>query len=411
MDAPVSCHQAVGNGGSNTTEGMLLMSYAESRRIIDVDSHVIELDDFLHNAVEPRDRALIPNMSEQQELPVVEAGIARGRELFAKRQSDPEVMARFEASLMDNRKSGWNRLGAFDPKERSHTLDLFGYEQQWVLPTFSFHQIAHTKDPAVLAAGSRALNRGMAGFCAHDDRLFAVGYAPLSLGPQEAGAIIDEGLAAGCFTFMVDTNEPDPKARSFTHPDFDPIWARFQEARAPFIVHVAVNGHYESVSPSFQNNGKAPFELAGDAPSSAIGFVTIKNSAELFLSAMVLDGVFERHPGLRGISMEHGAFWVPSWLRALDFTADSLKRIAPVKTLPSEVVRERLKFSPFAGEPVGWIIENVGPELLVFASDYPHPEGTSDPIRKFEATMTDCDQKTMDAFYYGNMAGWLGLPA
>ena len=49
MDAPVGCHQAGGNGGSNTTEGILTMSYAESRRIIDVDSHVIELDDFLHN--------------------------------------------------------------------------------------------------------------------------------------------------------------------------------------------------------------------------------------------------------------------------------------------------------------------------------------------------------------------------
>jgi hypothetical protein len=26
------------------------------------------------------------------------------------------------------------------------------------------------------------------------------------------------------------------------------------------------------------------------------------------------------------------------------------------------------------------IIENVGSELLVVGSDYPHPEGTSDPI-------------------------------
>jgi predicted TIM-barrel fold metal-dependent hydrolase len=47
--------------------------------------------------------------------------------------------------------------------------------------------------------------------------------------------------------------------------------------------------------------------------------------------------------------------------------------------------------------------------MLVFASDYPHPEGTSDPIRKFEATMTDCNKQTMDAFYYGNMANLMGL--
>ena len=49
------------------------------------------------------------------------------------------------------------------------------------------------------------------------------------------------------------------------------------------------------------------------------------------------------------------------------------------------------------------------PELLVFASDYTHPEGTSDPIGKFEASMPDCDAETLHAFYFGNMAGWMGI--
>ena len=57
---------------------------------------------------------------------------------------------------------------------------------------------------------------------------------------------------------------------------------------------------------------------------------------------------------------------------------------------------------------MGWIIDNVGPEMLVFASDYPHPEGTSDPIGKFEAEMSNCDQATMDAFYHGNMEELMG---
>ena len=89
--------------------------------------------------------------------------------------------------------------------------------------------------------------------------------------------------------------------------------------------------------------------------------------------------------------MEHGAFWLPSWLKALDYTA-LFKRKREFKQLPSEVAKKHIKVS-FAGEPVGWIIENVGPDMLVYASDYPHPEGTSDPISKFEATMTDCMKK------------------
>ena len=46
--------------------------------------------------------------------------------------------------------------------------------------------------------------------------------------------------------------------------------------------------------------------------------------------------------------------------------------------------------------------------MLVFASDYPHPEGTGNPIAKFERNMTNCDDTTMDKFYHGNMLDLMG---
>jgi predicted TIM-barrel fold metal-dependent hydrolase len=385
------------------------MTYAGNRRIIDADSHVIELDDFLHLAATPEDKALLPSMSDQKELPVIQAGLDRGRELFAKRQSNPETMAKFEASLLDNTKSGWNRLGAFDGAERGHALDLFGFEIQWVLPTFAFHQVAHVNDHNVLEAGARTLNKAMANFCKADQRLKAIGYLPLSLGPDRALKLMRKGMSDGCYSFMVDTNEPDDDALSFTHPEFDPVWAEFANTNTPFTVHVAANGHYEAVPKSFMNNSAATLELGGDAPPSGeLGILTIGNSAQIFLAAMIFDGVFDRHPNLRGISMEHGAFWLPSWLLSLDFTSSLFKRKRNFVEAPSETAKKRIKVSAFAGEPVGWIIDNVGPEMLVFASDYPHPEGTSDPIRKFEKTMQNCDQATMDAFYHGNMQELMG---
>ena len=127
-----------------------MKTYAGDRRIFDADSHVIELDDFLHIVATPSERLLIPPMNAQTELLVSQDGLDRGRELFEKRQADAGVMAKFEASLLDNTKSGWNRIGAFDPLERSHALDLFGFERQWVLSTFAFHQIAHTGNKKVL---------------------------------------------------------------------------------------------------------------------------------------------------------------------------------------------------------------------------------------------------------------------
>ncbi|MGB0998674.1 MAG: hypothetical protein ACPGXJ_10385, partial [Pseudomonadales bacterium] len=168
------------------------MTYAEHRRIIDVDSHLMELDDFLHNAARAEHLDLVPSMLEQKGLAVQQEGLDRGRELFAKRQNDPAVMAKFEAALLDNTKGAWSRLGAFDPKERSHTLDLLGFEMQWVLPTYSFHQMMHAAIGDALEGSAMTLNKAMADFCAHDPRLRSVGYLPMNLGPETAKKIMDQ---------------------------------------------------------------------------------------------------------------------------------------------------------------------------------------------------------------------------
>jgi predicted TIM-barrel fold metal-dependent hydrolase len=385
------------------------MTYAEHRKIIDTDSHLIELEDFLYNAASPAHKDLIPSMLAQKHLPINQERLDQARQLFAKRTQNQEAMAKFEASLLDNRRDGLSRLGAFDREERSHTLDLFGFELQWILPTYTFHQVAHLEDPDSLEAGVVTLNRAMGQFCAADQRMRAIGYLPLRLGVNRALAIMQQGLQDGCYSFMVDTNQPNDKAYSFTHPLYDPIWAEFAERNAPVALHVAANGDYRPVPRSFSNNGRPEIHLGGDAPAGELGVLTIGNSVQVFLAAMIFDGVFERHPNLVAISMEHAASWLPSWLQSLDFTAGMFKRARQYHEAPSETAKRHIKVSPFAGEPIGWIIENSSPDMLVFASDYPHPEGGADPIAKFEATMSTCDETTLNKFYYDNMAAAMGL--
>lgn len=385
------------------------MTYAETRRIIDVDSHLFELDDFLYAVATPEEAAYLRPMNEQTELPVSLEAIEKGREHLKRRNADPDVMAKFEASMFDIKRGPWSRLGAFDPADRSHALDVLGFEAQIVLGTFSIHQIAHTPDAKALEVGARVHNRAMGRFCSQDDRLIAGGYVPLSLGPEIAGGLLDEAFADGCHTVMIDTNEADPEARSFTHPDFDPVWARFAERDVPVLFHIAVNGHYEPVSPSFKNNGRRTAAVGGDAPDSSLGLMAMNNSVELFLSAMIFDEVFERHESLRCFSLEHGASWVPGWLHKLDFVEGTTRHVSPRSRRASEVARERVKVAPFAGEPIGWLIETLGPDMVCFASDYPHPEGSSDPITKFESTMEGVDSAAREAFYAGNTESFLGL--
>jgi len=41
-------------------------------------------------------------------------------------------------------------------------------------------------------------------------------------------------------------------------------------------------------------------------------------------------------------------------------------------------------------------------ELYLFSSDYPHVEGTSDPIGRFERFLVDRDESTKNLFYSEN---------
>ena len=75
-----------------------------------------------------------------------------------------------------------------------------------------------------------------------------------------------------------------------------------------------------------------------------------------------------------------------------------------MESKPSEYVRRHLKFTPYPGEPVGWMIEQAGGELFMFSTDYPHPEGGRDPLRKFQETLTTTSEDDQTLFYSGNMA-------
>ena len=88
------------------------MTYAGNRRIIDVDSHLFELDDFLTAVASDDERALLRPMDEQDELPVSLEAIAKGRQHLARRNADGEVMVKFEAGMFDISRSPWSRLGA-----------------------------------------------------------------------------------------------------------------------------------------------------------------------------------------------------------------------------------------------------------------------------------------------------------
>jgi predicted TIM-barrel fold metal-dependent hydrolase len=378
------------------------MPYAGDRIVYDADSHVMELGDWLTTHADP-------DVGEDlRPLYLGRAGAyAAERIAQAERRRDDAAATRALAQDVLNEK-GWTALGAFDPGERSKALDELGFDAQLVFSTFSPTQFLGD-DVDLLFGGTRAHNRAMAEFCADDRRLLAVGFAPW--GPPELTlAAAREAIDLGCAAILV-PSLPPRDGSSPTHPDYFPLWSLLEESGVPFVLHIGGGGRL--TRPAFHRNGMPVTDwLGGGENIRSKDYMGIAHPPEMFLSAMVLDGILERFPGLRGGSIEQGALWVVPWLRRLDLARKTFARTEPaLRDLPldpSEYVRRQLRFTPFPGEPVGWMVEQGGPELFCFSSDYPHPEGTRDPIGRFERTLSDCPDDVRERFYRTNFADMMG---
>jgi predicted TIM-barrel fold metal-dependent hydrolase len=382
------------------------VTYAQ-RRVLDADAHVMEPPGWLESYVDPSVRDQIPPMDGGDD------GFAdllrQSDEWFRRRQSDAAEAEAARRELMTMPRKGWLALGGNDPAERSTALDELGFEVQVVYPTGAFPQVVATPGDAQLAA-ALGLNRGLAEFCAGDERLLPVAYVPLHHGIDAALAILGDAVDRGIRVVMVDM-VPAKGAKSPSHPDHDQLWSAIVGADVLLSVHIGLNNGWRPIRPEFFDNGRTLEHFRSDAPGDAFSYMAIGYPAELFLSSLVLDGVLERFPTLRISVAELGAVWVPGFLHHLDQAARSFRRLQDLSHLtmpPSDYVRRQVRFTPFAGEPVGWMIETSSPELYCFSSDFPHHEGSDDPIRRFDQTMDGIDEAARDAFYAGNFAALLG---
>jgi predicted TIM-barrel fold metal-dependent hydrolase len=391
------------------------MTYAGERAILDADSHVMELADFLDEFIDPPERARLRRRGMEALAPRLEDAARKAEQ----RGRDPSVAVRAEERLMLDK--GWIAMGGFDSTERSRVLDLLGFEGQLVFATFATamfslpHAIRRYRDEDELSAdlnllyaGCRAQNKAMQRFCAGDARLLAVAYISL-VDPQRAIQVAADAIDDGCAAVMVPSTAAGE--RSPTHPDLDPFWALLQERNVPFVLHVGGGGRL--LDRAFHNNAMPVTDhLGGGENIRSKDYLAIHHSPALFLGTLILDGVFDRFPGLRGGCIEQGAGWVVSWMHHLDYAQRAFRRTEePLRRLahdPSEYVTRHLKFTPFPGEPVGWMIEQAGPQLFMFSTDYPHPEGGRDPLAKFEQAMNGVTTADQARFYRDNMAELLG---
>jgi predicted TIM-barrel fold metal-dependent hydrolase len=374
------------------------MSYAGERLIHDADSHLMELPDFLTAHADPSARDRMPPLG------LLATGQFNPGDHVGKPGHDPATIERLR-QLGDQITRGpkWHdALGSFSGHERGLALDQLGFARQVVFSSFCA-RLTFEAALDIRYAIARAHNRAVAAFCAGDRRLIGVAIVPLD-DPGQAMAEIDHAAELGLGAIWIAAAPPG--GRSPGHVAHEPIWAMLAERRLPFILHVGSSPL--SIDAPWMNDGR-PDRRTARGGAEVIGskdLTVIHHAAQTFISTLVLDGVLERHPALRGGVIELGAGWVPDMIRRLDHAAEIWARsephLAEMRRKPSQQIRDQLRFTPYPFEDVAAFIAESDPALYLFSSDYPHAEGGRDPIGRFDRALADVGESAKAGFYADN---------
>jgi predicted TIM-barrel fold metal-dependent hydrolase len=122
-------------------------------------------------------------------------------------------------------------------------------------------------------------------------------------------------------------------------------------------------------------------------------------SAQALITSLVMEGVFEHIPGLRVVIIEAGFGWAPMLAWRLDKLWARMRGEVPhVKCPPSEYIREHVWFTtqpmeePERGEDLRRILDWIGWERILFATDYPHWD-FDDPKTAFPIRLSEKERK------------------
>ena len=84
------------------------------------------------------------------------------------------------------------------------------------------------------------------------------------------------------------------------------------------------------------------------------------------------------------------------------------ERIQRLSARPSEILQRQFCATPYPHENVGWIISNVGEEMCLFSSDYPHVEGGRNPMKRFNESLEGTTASARRKFFRDNFIKMMG---
>jgi predicted TIM-barrel fold metal-dependent hydrolase len=143
------------------------------------------------------------------------------------------------------------------------------------------------------------------------------------------------------------------------------------------VVHAGDSGYSSNgyATDGFTSNFK------GGVPQP-IRMLQMERPIEDFLASLVADNLFHRFPNLRVASVENGSGFLRGLFHRLDALGHKMAGWSPED--PVETFRRHIWINPFWEDDVHEVLELMGPERVIFGSDWPHIEGMPRPLDYLE---------------------------
>jgi predicted TIM-barrel fold metal-dependent hydrolase len=142
----------------------------------------------------------------------------------------------------------------------------------------------------------------------------------------------------------------------------------------------------------------APWSFARDGVTDGLfAFAFLAIDVMAAFTSLMTRGLFESYPRLRCAVLEAGSNWITAWLGRLDHKFEMGGFRSPLRMPPSQYFRRQCLISAEPDEGLtGPVLEYLGEDSMVWASDYPHVDasfGVVDEMRTRLAGLPESAQR------------------
>jgi predicted TIM-barrel fold metal-dependent hydrolase len=294
----------------------------------------------------------------------------------------------------DTQRAAGFRPGGSDPDRRARDLDEDGVWGEVLYPTIALFGFM-IADPELRWEVARAYNDWLAEtFAAASTRFAGAAMIPV----QEVDAAVTEiERIAGLGLRSIMLPMQPPAGAPYNRDNYDPMWAAAQAHGMPVSFHVGT--------------GANPVYERGPG-GAVINYVEVGLGAARTLGYLAASGVLARFPDLHVVMVECGAGWLAWLLERMDEAFEEHAGWVQPKLPepPSFYVRAQGHVT-FGNDAAGVVNRDfTGVEPLLWASDYPHPEGTWPHTRAtLDRIFADVDPDDRRRIVYQTTARLYGL--